>query len=227
MNPLARYRDALEVLARPCLRGYESSQGRSFAGGLPRVDEGFVWPCKDGVPLHFVAQIACADVPEWGREEGAMLFFYSNRHWGSSPKDEGHVQVLWQRGTSPAQPPPARSGFFRKPGPKIYRQVWLQFKPSRSFPSYERLGFELDEVAHEEYGEFLAELASPIQIGGYPDPIQSDDMERDCERATGIPRQQWQFWMQMQEMGDQQWGDAGALYWFRHQERIWMVTQCF
>lgn len=230
MNPLEPYRDRLESLALPCLRGYPG-KGRSFAGGMPLVDKDFVWPRKDGVPLQFVAQIACQDVPDWKRETGWMLFFYSNQHWGSSPRDQGHVRVLWQQGHAPAAPPePGPARFFGLlPGerPRVTRQVWLHFKPSRSFPSYERLGFELSEEAHDEYGEMLAELSSPLQIGGYPDPIQSDNMEQDCQKATGIPAAQWRFWLQMQELGDQRWGDAGCLYWFMHQDQVWMVSQCY
>ena len=80
-----------------------------------------------------------------------------------------------------------------------------------------------------------AEFRHDIQLGGLPYPIQSDDMERDCVRAFdhGQP-EDWRLLLQLFEVGDMMWGDAGALYWFIHNEdlkesrfdRVWMVTQC-
>ena len=241
---LENWQAQLQALARPCLRGYPTAQDSPcHCGGLPRVDEAFVWPRKDDLPLQFVAQIACSAVPQWNLRDGFLLFFYSDRHWGSSPDDRGHARVLWQAGQRqllPQEQPVGEAsrffGLLKKPvPPRSYTRVDLDFRPSWSYPSLERLGFEFpDDFVEEAYGEFLAELTSPIQIGGFPDPIQGDTMERDCQVCTGIPRDDWVLLMQMQEVGDQTWGDAGALYWFVPSNdlqegrfnRVWCVSQC-
>jgi uncharacterized protein YwqG len=56
-------------------------QPRSWLGGLPMMPVSVKWPREpEGAPLHFVAQIACADLPEnlWngqGPRKGWLLFF--------------------------------------------------------------------------------------------------------------------------------------------------------
>lgn len=53
---------------------------RSWLGGLPMMPTGFDWPTGSEHPLHFVAQIACEDLPAdlWnglGPRTGWLLFF--------------------------------------------------------------------------------------------------------------------------------------------------------
>jgi uncharacterized protein YwqG len=245
-HELSDWAPAILKLARPCLRAVATDRpSRSHAGGLPLVDEGFEWPQKDGWPLQFVACIEACAAPLFQRNDGSLLFFYDDRHWGVSPKDRGHAVVVWQHGTRPlAQDQMPRveqqrnwllwkSTKIRKP--KITRQVGLEFFPSKSFPSLDRGLLKLPGEAEEElYTEFLDSLQSPVQIGGYPAPIQSDDMEADCAKCLGVPKDQWVLMLQSQEIGDQRWGDAGCLYWFIPGEdlsagrldRVWMVTQC-
>ena len=161
------------------------------------MDPGFEWPCKDDVPLHFVAQIACSEVPQWHRADGVLLFFYSNEHWGSSPKDQGFIRVLWQLGQRPFPeselPSVEKSQFFglfkQRKGVKHWRKVPLEFRPGLSYPTYVDMAFP-DEEAREDYAEFLEQHSSPLQMGGHPAPIQSNDLEQTCQTCTGIPRAQ-------------------------------------
>jgi hypothetical protein len=55
---------------------------RSWFGGLPQMPDGIPWPrtANKGTPLHFIAQIACADLPKrlWngrGPRDGWLLLF--------------------------------------------------------------------------------------------------------------------------------------------------------
>ncbi len=235
----------LRSQARPCHRGYASKHpSDSFCGGLPWVDEGFVWPDRRGRPLDFVAQIACRDVPHWPKDEGALLFFYDNEHWGLEAEDKGFIKVLWQLGEkefeSSQLPTHESKRFFgllkNRKTPVIYQKVPLIFVPSLSYPSHERLAYEFpDEFTNDNYAELLEDLSSPLQLEGYPLPIQNDDMEADCAKIVGgVPEESWRLLVQMEEVGDQVWGDAGCLYWFIPEEdlaawrfdRVWMSSQC-
>jgi uncharacterized protein YwqG len=242
---LERYRAAIEAVKTACLVGeVTTEQTESFCGGFPKVDAGFVWPRKDGYPLHFVAQLSCKDLDLTGPEAGSLLFFYDNRHAGYSPKDLGHAVVLHQQGeralTGGDLPTCEVKQFFglmtARVQPKVYEKVSVEFRPGDCYPSLERKLIQFEDDGWEEaYGEFVYESSHDIQSGGYPHPIQSDCMEKDCVKAfsIGTPKD-WRLLLQLFEVGDMRWGDAGALYWFILNEdldkgrfdRVWMVTQC-
>lgn len=245
---LSGFAPAILKTARPCVRGKPSEKpSRSYAGGLPQVDDGFAWPHKNGEPLQFVAQVEASVCPSWNRGSGVFLFFHDDRYWGTSPKDAGHAVVMWQEGAralGPEEMPRVtrtRNWLLFKStsvrSVRMTRQVYLEFESGSSFPSLEREMVRFPGEAEEEaYNEFLASLESPIQLGGYPSPIQSDDMEADCARCVAaVPEGQWSLLLQSQELGDQRWGDAGCLYWFIPQEdlrtgrldRVWLRSQCF
>lgn len=79
---------------------------RSWIGGLPMLPDAIEWPrAKNSeypeageIPLSFVAQIACADLPQdlWsgaGPREGWLVFFVAT--WGcASFDDEGSIRVF-------------------------------------------------------------------------------------------------------------------------------------
>lgn len=244
-HELEPYRRSIEGVSKPCLVGLPSdTETESYFGGMPLVDKGFTWPLMDGHPLHFIGQLKCSHLNVSPVDTGYLLFFYDNRHWGYSPGDRGHALVLHQRGEyqteEPDLPECEVKSFFglRKwlVKPKVYRQVHVQFQEGISYPSLERdlIAFDGDH-SEEGYSEFCSEIQPLIQIGGYPSPIQSDFMEDDCIEAFDHGRREdWQLLLQLFEIGDMVWGDAGALYWFIHKEdlqrccfdRVWMVTQC-
>lgn len=242
LEPFARL---IEAVSRPCIVGVASEvETKSYFGGLPTIDEDFTWPQKDGHPLRFVGQIKCSDVGLLTIDTGYLLFFYDNRHWGYSPDDRGHALVLHQQGERQATesdvPVYEQRSFLglrrRRTGPQVYAKVPVTFQQSSSYPSLERdlITFG-DDQWEEAYLEFCCEIQPLIQLGGYPSPIQSDCMEDDCVNALGFGRSaDWQLLLQLFEVGDMLWGDAGALYWFIHKhdlecgrfDRVWMVTQC-
>lgn len=72
---------------------------RSWLGGLPMMPKGMKWP-RDaaGDPLHFIAQIACADIPLglWnglGPRKGWLLLFMQFHKFEDEATD-GAVQIL-------------------------------------------------------------------------------------------------------------------------------------
>lgn len=242
---LHKYRDAIQAVEAKCLVGEVTKEvTSSYIGGFPNVDAGFVWPTKNGYPLHFIAQLECHELGLANPGSGWLLFFYDNRHWGGSPKDLGSAVVLHQRGdrvlTSDDLPCCEKRTLFglltSHIRPRVYKQVGVRFRPGLSFPSLQRelIEFE-DEGWAEAYGDFAHESSHKIQSGGFPHPIQEDFMEHHCVEAFSIGmRDDWQLLLQLYEVGDMVWGDAGALYWFILKEdlansrfdRVWMVAQC-
>jgi len=242
---LQNYRNAIEAVQAKCEVGELTKDVTgSYCGGFPKVDPGFVWPTKNGYPLHFIALLSCRELDLANPNSGWLLFFYDNRHWGYSPKDLGHAVVLHQRGertlTPDELPSCEKKRLFglitTRVRPKVYQQVGVRFHSGFSYPTLERelIQFE-DEGWDEAYCNFIFESPHKIQSGGYPSPIQDDFMEEDCIKAfsTGT-RNDWQLLLQLFEVGDMVWGDAGALYWFILKEDlamgrfdpVWMVTQC-
>jgi len=244
-HDLARYTDAIRHASRPCLIGHTSdTMCDSYFGGVPLVPSDFQWPAKDGRPLAFIGQLHCSDVNLVPTDGGDLLFFYDNRHWGYKPSDLGHAIVVHVSANAarvqaelPTREVPAFFGLRKKTvQPRVYQRVNITLTASTSYPSYERkLVTFADDVAEECYLEFCGAIQPDIQIGGYPSPVQSDSMELDCVNAFGLGTpEEWVLLLQLFEIGDMMWGDAGALYWFIHQDdlaqnrfdRVWMVTQC-
>lgn len=75
-------------------------RARSWLGGLPQMPDHIPWPRTDrnGAPLHFIAQIACADLPDriWkgrGPRDGWLLLFVDVLQMEETG-DGGLVKVL-------------------------------------------------------------------------------------------------------------------------------------
>ncbi len=244
-HDLGPHMEQIQAASKRCLVGEPVNEPTgSYFGGMPTVDRPFVWPEKDGYPLHFVGQLKCSEFDVLPLNTGVLLFFYDNRHWGYSPKDRGYAIVMHQRGedaTSATDLPESEVRTFfgllkRRVKPTVYQRVDVAIHEGCSYPSLERNVLRLDgDVAEECYMEFCSSVQPLIQIGGCPSPIQSDAMETDCVKAFnhGKP-EDWLLLLQLFEVGDMMWGDAGALYWFIHKDdlqadrfdRVWMVTQC-
>ena len=237
---LGPYSAAITAAARPCrVARVTGSRSPSFLGGLPEVEDGFQWPAKEQRPLEFLAQISLADLGLGGADH--LLFFWDNYHWGGSSMDKGHavaVPVSSGKPWSAELPSYEKRSFFglKKSLVEVrtYAQRFLTFSPSLSFP------LELPAVSDEgDFEVYIDELHTPeegvvAQSGGYPCPVQSDDMEKDCEHAVGLPAEDWSLLLQLDSSADRNWGDAGMLYWFIPSEdlsvlrfdRVWMVMQC-
>ncbi len=90
---------------------------RSWLGGLPMMPDGVEWPRgvsdenpeAGEVPLHFLAQIACEDLPAdlWGGlgpRTGWLLFFINAN--SSTAEDEGLRRVLYTKELGTVRQPP-------------------------------------------------------------------------------------------------------------------------
>src|SRR4051794_34286422 len=74
---------------------------RSWLGGLPQMPDNIPWPrtTGNGAPLHFIAQIACADLPKqiWngrGPRDGWLLLFVDVLQMEDSGEEEPDIDNL-------------------------------------------------------------------------------------------------------------------------------------
>jgi uncharacterized protein YwqG len=231
----------------------------SYFGGSPKLPPGTPWPTSaDGSQLTFLASIDLPSVArvltfDWLPRTGRLLFFYDAERepWGFDPKDRGSWSVIYaEGGDAPGPPPPGRlpTRFFVP-------------KHIGSLPSYERQ--EIESLALTELeGDWLIDFAASVydeepkhQMGGYPQPIQGDAMELECQLASnginvgepsgykdpraaalGVGAADWRLLLQMDSDDELNlmWGDAGTIYfWIREEdararrfENVWLVLQC-
>ena len=240
-----------------------SADTLSQLGGEPRVPPGFSWPACNGRPLAFLARIdlaqlhACCPI-DWLPATGAVLFFYDvdEQPWGFDPKDRDGWRVIYTQdsaGLVEAHPPATIAPSSRLP------RTNLAFSRIRSFPSGDRpqvaaLGMNDGEIDRFYTLQSEAFGTGPRhQLGGYPMPIQGDEMEVEAqlashgiyaadgrdERVEALERgaSEWRLLFQVDsdEKIDVMWGDAGMLYfWVREADaregrfdRAWVVLQCY
>jgi uncharacterized protein YwqG len=212
--------------------------------------------------LAFLACLDLAEVPDvlpWLPRPGTLLFFYDieNQPWGFDPKDRGSWRVLFS--VTPAiecnrASPPAELEALSLP------QRYIRFASKRLPPAWtpERYGEISDEDFEvlEDYCESLFGEGPKHQMGGFPQPVQGDDMELECQLAShglycGDPSgyedpkaaaleagaADWRLLLQLDTDDDLEvmWGDAGTLYfWVREQDakrgdfaNAWLVLQCY
>ncbi len=227
-HELSRYTDAIRDASRPCLIGNISET----------VGETTLAACHLYLPISNGLQKTVTHFPLLGNFTALMSISYpvttaifcSSTIIATGATNRaisGNAIVVHLSGNSsrvlpelPTLQVPAFFGLRKKTvQPKVYKRVNISLSPSTSYPSYERklIAFD-DDVAEECYLEFCGTIQPDIQIGGYPSPVQSDSMELDCVNAFGLGTpEQWVLLLQVFEIGDMMWGDAGALYWFIHQ----------
>jgi len=64
----------------------EAEPGLSFYGGTPIASPRFIWPTRaDGMPLHFLMQVDCGEIPESARlgllPDSGVLYFFVDLSW--------------------------------------------------------------------------------------------------------------------------------------------------
>lgn len=242
----------LKALAQPCLRVVAGGTGNSRLGGVP--DLSAPWPRYEGRPLSCVAQLDLAELraaggPDWLPAQGRLMFFYELEHgsWGLETSDAGSAVVIYEAGKAD---PAAQPADLPEDGVFPFHQV--SFFLDSSTPPEERI--EVDWKGMTKAENFKVEAAiealqpnEPVhQIGGFPQPVQADEMEAQCERVTqglhpnttaaGESLTDWRLLFQIDTDNDagMMWGDTGMLYfWVREQDaragdfsRIWMILQC-
>ncbi len=246
----------------------KSTRGFSRLGGLPNLPEGTVWPEWNGAPLAFLAQIDLAELPsplplEHLPATGRLYFFFDQEQsvWGIDPKDRGGWQVLYSQDAPSAAPNPAPAGL-----EDVFDEKYLSAHAIDSIPSPDRLNLDLSDSDNDDAFDEASDAIDALrddpfedfvyhQMGGYPNAIQSDDMELDCQMTAhglscGTPedyqdpriadlektKDDWQLLLQIDSDDDtaMMWGDSGTLYfWIRSQDlakrdfsKVWMILQC-
>jgi uncharacterized protein YwqG len=239
-------------------------ESTSYFGGLPPDHPGFVWPEKGGRPLGFLACIDLGKVGaalDWLPRTGLLLFFYDMKEqpWGFDPKDRGGWAVIYVQDPSIIQGDASEPDGLKADW-KIRRHS-VRFEMASLPPSWQEN--ELEELSlSDEEEDALSDLRSSLygdsphhQIGGYPDPIQSPEMDLECQLVShglycgdpscyGDPKAEelkpgasdWRLLLQMDTDDDLKvmWGDVGMIYfWVRAQDAAngdfsdaWLILQC-
>jgi uncharacterized protein YwqG len=247
--------------AQPAVHIVKSAgETSSYVGGAPLLPTGAAWPSKGGVPLTFLADLdlaplhAASPLP-WLPPAGRLLFFYDaeNQPWGFDPKDRGSWAVLFAADGAPASSAP--------PGESALTRHAVTFKRIDTYPSWERpevAALKLSDAEAEiliDASDAVFEKAPHHQVGGFPDPIQGDEMELECQlvsnglycgdssgylssRASALRggAGEWRLLLQIDSDDDLgvMWGDGGILYfWIREADaragrfdQAWVVLQC-
>jgi uncharacterized protein YwqG len=235
---------------------------RSHFGGDPALPAEIAWPTRGGKQLTFLARISLSELAdvhrfEWLPHAGALLFFYDTEEmpWGFDPKDRGGWCVM----LVPDVDPRARVGI--PPGTKALPARSVEFISIRTLPSWERPQVATLALSDAE-SEALMSLAEASyserpkhQIGGFPQCVQGDAMELECQLAShgvycgdasGFKSSEglrlapgatdWHLLFQIDTDDELQvmWGDGGMLYFWVQSEtsaageftNAWLILQC-
>lgn len=244
VSPLvARLMNEIEARAQPCIRLKPGGEGRSRLGGVP--DMAAAWPRYNGNALCLVAQLDLVEAraaggPDWLPGAGRLLFFYDLEEWswGLSAQDAGSFAVLHEIEPAAAAVEPDDLSEDAK-----FPAYPVMFVRGASYPSVSRIDLDwrgLNVASEEALWTALQALDAPTpnhQVGGFPETVQSDDMEMECQALVrGGKLEDWRLLLQLDTDDDagMMWGDVGSLYfWVREQDarvgdfsKIWMILQC-
>lgn len=263
-------KNKVSCLTKPSVQLIKTkNKTNSKLGGKPLVDSiDFVWPKSNGRPMSFLAQFDLNEVSkhlnyEWLGSSGSVLFFYELREmpWGYDPKDKGKWKVIYQSNPSKEFDFPDH---FEKD--LILNKTYMEMRKVELLPPYEdqsiqKLSLTDEEIdlyfeLNEHYEEFDPYRELPAhQIGGFPEPVQGDDMQFEAQQASnGIymgnekgyqntekkdfesAKNKWQLLFQFDSDDelDVMWGDAGMLYFWVETNKsksnnfddAWVILQC-
>ncbi len=186
---MAQYREPAIMLHRPYPPG-NYVELPSHLGGLPALPPGIEWPRTGrGLPLHFLAQLDCADLPptDGVLPDHGMLFFFARideeMSWGQGdPRDDCRVIFAPVAGDSPAPAPddlPAiQSGGsdyqrdFLLPGEPpftVYPRWPIVSQPIDSWPDHAAVpGFMKKDLTGYQDAVMRARAAETVRVTGLP-----------------------------------------------------------
>ena len=239
----------------------QEAVSRSHLGGTPELPPDFVWPSHQGKPLSFLACLELAQLHQalridWLPPNGALLFFYDlkNHPWGYDPKNRDSWSVVHLPEGGPDWVVPKTQSI-------SLPRLNVRPKCIRTLPSWEREPILALSLTDEESDLYLDLTDKPYgdaaqhQIGGFPSPVQGDEMELQCQLtshglfcgdSTGYnsPEAQplkagaadWRLLLQIDSDDDLEvmWGDLGKLYFWIQEStarqadfsNAWVVLQC-
>jgi uncharacterized protein YwqG len=235
-------------------------------GGQPLADKNFEWPKWNGQSLAFIMQIKLSEITLLSNlqqfpQEGLLYVFYDKEQstCGDSYKDRGSWKIIFcpEHDDLNLVPYPQDIEDEYKYTEKKLGQTLIKTYPSedeiimKHLTQEQRLHFTrdlrdwcndlVDSLLDSAYGD------SPLhQIGGIALPVQTFDMERDCQLAFFKKRQTKENlekdskdWILLLQIGSDDdvgmmWGDGGMLYfWIRKDdlaqlnfENVWMILEC-
>ena len=159
----ARLTESVSVVLRRQVP-LRSEAPRSWMGGLPMMPEHVAWPRsmsseypeKGERPLHFIAQVACADLPPqlWGGlgpRHGWLLLFIDPNHFDPLGPDAlrvMHIETLGSERAAPVDLGPVDDGEHR--GSDDYKYCR---SPADVPPTWRRWPVDLIAVADEAFEE--------------------------------------------------------------------------
>lgn len=267
-NPPMRDVEALvSSLTSPAARLVKiEAPSQSHFGGTPNLPPGVAWPARKGVALDFLARLSLAELQRpcplpWLPGAGALLFFYDLEEapWGYDPKHRASWEILHV----PELPAPVGASS-AGPGERESRVPFASvgFLRIDSLPSVEREAIKALDFSEEESAAYCELADAPFcgqpkhQVGGFPAPVQGDQMELECQFASNglycgdcsgykdnraadlkAGATAWRLLFQFDTDNDLNvmWGDGGSIYfWVREQEardgvfaNAWLILQCF
>ncbi len=191
---------------------------RSWLGGLPMLPGGVPWPRsvsseypdRGGRPLHFAAQICCADLPPdlWaglGPRHGWLLLFLDPNQGAPDGPDAFailHTETLGSERPHPADLGPVQDGVYvgwnyKNDGVEDIPRLWPRWP-------VDLVAMPNEVPAPSSHAPTPSETR-PHRMGGYPDPVQS--------RVTIGPTS-WLLLFQLASDAAMQWcwGDLGAFH---------------
>lgn len=171
---------------------------RSWLGGLPMMPEAVEWPRgvnperpdQGEVPLHFLAQIACEDLPKdlWGGigpRTGWLLFFINPNHVDASGQDTRRVIHTSELGAERKPPFDCGPVNDRVHGGGSY--AWLEAENVPQF--WRRWPIDIVSMANQltvHYdGNYSRKTASPDRLS---DILYADMPLTTTESSTPMPR---------------------------------------
>ena len=181
-------------------------EGRSWFGGAPLLPSFMAWPTLPAsrAPLHFLAQIDCAELPRVKEgdampEDGLLLFFAyidEDMFWHEV---EGSAQVKYVPAQdipkNPAQLPAELADIFRKPGHRTYPRWPITPHLAQSFCWSDRDPKGSHKVATSAQKEAISKfLPEPSQTK--PAQLLEERFMRDAETgdvlkdSEGKPKKQ-------------------------------------
>lgn len=238
----------------------------SRIGGMPLLPEDLVWPEWKGAPLSFLCQLDLSELPEGCERNGlpalGVLYFFYNQEqetWGFEPEDIGSWQVIYTD--------KAKNQLSQRAIPEgldkgcIYREKPVAFKAVETYPDWqdERVeSLDLNDKQGDQYIDLCTSVFeddSMHHLFGYPQPVQGNDMELECQLASNglncgdssgyndprakqleAAKSDWilLFQLDTDDGAGMMWGDCGMLYfWIKKSdlkeklfENCWMILQC-
>lgn len=267
-NGLEEHLGYLNSLRLPAIALSGPADGRrSRIGGLPSLPEGEPWPEWKGKPLAFLCQLDLSEIPpdcdRQGLPSSGVLFFFSDQDqeaWGFDPKHLGGWRVIYAETPSSVDSPRAAPAGLDEEC--VYKPRTVSLTRIETYPNHEdaRVGaLGMNKRQKDEYDRLREGVFGgrpQHHLFGYPSPIQSGDMDLECQLAANglfcgnesgykdprraaleAGRTDWVLLLQLDTDDDagMMWGDAGMLYfWIRKQDlqegrfdRCWMILQCF